>query len=291
MSPALRRALIFTLVILSLAVALAFAGSSNGQQIGEIPIYAICIALAFIINWGVFLHANANKTEKFYDLTGAVTNVSLPLVALALSPVRDARSFLLFALVAIWAGRLGTFLFRRIQAAGHDDRFDAIKVSPPRFFVAWSLQALWGSFSLACALAGITSATRAPIGVVGIIGLIVWLIGFGIEVVADNQKTQFRNDSRNKGKFIKTGLWAWSRHPNYFGEIVLWTGVAIVAIPVLSGAQWFTLVSPIFVVVLLTRISGVPMLEAKADKKWGGQADYEAYKANTPVLIPRPPSS
>jgi steroid 5-alpha reductase family enzyme len=109
--------------------------------------------------------------------------------------------------------------------------------------------------------------------------------------VSDAQKNRFRADPANRGKFIQTGLWAWSRHPNYFGEIVLWIGVAIIALPVLRGWQYLTLISPVFVTLLLTRVSGVPMLERRADEKWGGQEDYEAYKARTPVLIPRPPSS
>ena len=113
-------------------------------------------------------------------------------------------------------------------------------------------------------------------------------LGFAFEAVADSQKSRFRADPANKGRFIHTGLWAWSRHPNYFGEIVLWIGVAIIALPVLRGWQWVTLISPVFVTLLLTRVSGVPMLEKRADEKWGGQEDYEAYKERTPVLVPRP---
>jgi steroid 5-alpha reductase family enzyme len=124
---------------------------------------------------------------------------------------------------------------------------------------------------------------------VTVLGVLVWIAGFGIEAVADRQKSRFRADPANKGRFIRSGLWAWSRHPNYFGEIVLWVGVAIIAVPVLQGWQWVTLISPVFVTLLLTRVSGVPLLEKKADATWGGQPDYEAYKASTPVLVPRPP--
>ena len=120
-----------------------------------------------------------------------------------------------------------------------------------------------------------------------LVGFLVWAVGFAIEVVADSQKSRFSANPDNKGKFIQTGLWSRSRHPNYFGEIMLWIGVAIIALPVLRGWQWVALISPVFVTLLLTRVSGVPLLEKKADKKWGGQADYESYKKRTPELIPR----
>jgi steroid 5-alpha reductase family enzyme len=147
------------------------------------------------------------------------------------------------------------------------------------------------TLSLAAALAAITTELRLPLGVFALIGFLVWVFGFGFEVIADRQKSQFKESPDNEGKFINTGLWSWSRHPNYFGEIVLWIGVALIAFPVLRGWQLITLISPIFIILLLTRISGVPMLETRADEKWGGQDDYESYKANTPVLIPRPPSN
>ena len=115
----------------------------------------------------------------------------------------------------------------------------------------------------------------------------LWAFGFAIEVVADAQKNRFNANPEIKGKFISTGLWSRSRHPNYFGEIVLWVGVTIIALPVLQGWQWIAIISPIFVTLLLTRVSGIPLLEKKADQKWGGQEEYEEYKEKTPVLIPR----
>jgi steroid 5-alpha reductase family enzyme len=142
---------------------------------------------------------------------------------------------------------------------------------------------------LAAALIVITSENRVPLDGFAWAGLLVWIIGFGIEVIADRQKDKFREDPENSGKFIQTGLWSWSRHPNYFGEIVLWVGMMIIALPVLRGWGWVSLISPVFITILLTRISGVPMLEKRADEKWGGQPDYESYKARTSVLVPMPP--
>ena len=90
--------------------------------------------------------------------------------------------------------------------------------------------------------------------------------------------------------FITSGLWSWSRHPNYFGEIVLWSGVAVMAASALSGWQWVTLTSPVFVALLLTRVSGIPLLERRAEARWGHLTEYQRYTAMTPVLLPRPPA-
>lgn len=282
-----RNALVALPIIILIGLGIALAGSQGGASIFGIPLFAFSVGLAFVIQWLVFIPAYLQQSEKFFDITGSLTYISVALIAVLFSPQVDGRSLLLLVLVVIWAGRLGTFLFRRVHKAGKDGRFDEIKTSFFRFLMTWTLQGLWVTFTMAAALAAITTSTRKELGWVALIGFFVWIFGFAFEVVADNQKNRFREDSANKGKFIQTGLWARSRHPNYFGEIVLWIGVAIIVIPVLQGWQWLTMISPIFVTLLLTRVSGVPMLEKRADEKWGGQADYEAYKKNTPVLIPR----
>lgn len=276
-------------LVVLLAAGLAWAGGQGGTTWNGWSVFALAIGWAFLVNLVAFIPAWWQHTEKFFDLMGGVTFISTVLLALVLVPTRDARAGLLGGMVVIWALRLSLFLFGRIHKAGADARFEEIKVSFPRFLLTWMLQGLWGAMTLAAALAAITAPTSTPLDGWALVGFFVWLFGFAFEVRADAQKSRFKADPANRGKFIRSGLWAWSRHPNYFGEIMLWIGVALVAIPTLSGWRWLTLISPLFVILLLTRVSGIPMLEARADEKWGGQPEYEAYKANTPVLIPRKP--
>lgn len=284
-----RNSLVGIVVSIVLGVLIAVAGSDGSSQVGSISVFALCGALAYVVNWIVFVPSNAAQTEQYYDLTGSITYISVVVVAIVLSDDLDARAVVVAAMVLVWALRLGTFLFRRVRRDGRDGRFDSIKVDPLRFFMTWTLQGLWVLLTVACALAIITGAERESFGLLAGIGTAVWLIGFMIEAVADQQKSAFKSDPANEGRFITSGLWAWSRHPNYFGEITLWLGVAIIAVPVLSGWRWVTLISPIFVTVLLTRISGIPMLERRAQKRWGDEPAFQEYTERTSVLIPRPP--
>jgi steroid 5-alpha reductase family enzyme len=274
-------------ILIVIGALVALAGSQGGATLGSVPIFAITVGLAFLIQWLAFIPAYWSQTEKFFDLTGSITYIAVITIALVFSKGMNARSILLWALVIIWAIRLGTFLFRRIRKAGKDDRFDEIKPSFIRFLNVWTIQGLWITFTAAAALVAITTATQKNLDVFAVVGFLVWVFGFAFEVIADTQKSRFNANPENKGKFIQTGLWSRSRHPNYFGEIVLWIGVAIIALPVLHGWQWIAMISPLFVTLLLTRVSGIPLLEKKADQKWGGQEEYETYKKETPVLIPR----
>ena len=250
------------------------------------PSFVALASLSLVIQWLAFLPAYLLQSEKFFDITGSLTYIAVASMALFFSQGLDARSLLLWLLILIWAARLGIFLFLRIHKAGKDDRFDELKTSFFRFLNVWTMQGLWIIFTAAAALVAITSTTKKDLDAFAIVGLLVWIIGFTIEAVADSQKSRFNADPKNKGHFIQTGLWARSRHPNYFGEIVLWIGISIIALPVFQGLQWLSLLSPVFVTLLLTRVSGIPLLEKKAEQKWGGQKDYEDYKARTPRLIP-----
>ena len=132
----------------------------------------------------------------------------------------------------------------------------------------------------------LTSDNQSNINIYDYIGISVWIIGFVIEIISDTQKSKFKNDIQNKDKFINIGLWKISRHPNYVGEITLWIGITIMSVPILSGWSWLGLLSPIFVYIMLKYISGVRILEERADSKWANDKNYEEYKNNTPELFP-----
>lgn len=277
------------LSILLVGSAIAWAGSQNGVEAMGVSLFALCAGLALLLNWLLFLPSYLFQTEHYFDLCGSLTYLALVSCAFLFNPNFDSRSLLLAALVAVWAIRLGTFLFLRVKRAGGDGRFDSLKPRFSRFWMTWSLQALWVFVTLSCALAAMTSTEEVSLGVCALVGSLLWILGFSLEVVADAQKSSFRGHPANRHRFIESGLWAWSRHPNYLGEIALWLGIAIVAFPVLSGWQYATLIAPIFVFILLTRISGVPMLEARGRKKWGMEPAYLDYLNRTPRLILRPP--
>ena len=246
------------------------------------------LLIIYLIQLVVFLISFALKTEHYYDLTGGITYISVILYALnqkQLMGALDLRSMVLGSLILIWAIRLSSFLFLRIKKAGKDRRFDKIKTNFTRFMLAWTLQGFW---VFMCTLPAITAIASEPkemdLFLIG--GTVLWLLGFIVEVVSDQQKSKFNQDPKNKGQFISTGLWSYSRHPNYVGEVLLWAGIAVISFPVLSGIQYVALISPVFTYLLLTRVSGVNLLEASANKKWKGNKDYEAYKEKTPVFFP-----
>jgi len=287
MKKADRSALFVLPILICLGLMIAFAGSQGGTSVAGVPLFALLVAFTFLVQWIAFIPAFILQTEKYFDLTGSVTYITIVTLAVILSGNLDGRSILIWILIVIWAIRLGTFLFSRIQKSGKDDRFDELKPSFIRFLNVWSIQGLWVTFTSTAALVGITSTIRKELDIFALLGFLIWILGFVIEVIADTQKLRFKAVKKNQGQFIHTGLWARSRHPNYLGEILLWCGIAIIILPILNGWQWIALFSPVFVTFLLTKVSGIPLLEKKADKKWGGQKDYEDYKKRTPILIPR----
>jgi len=268
----------------------AWLAGIDGRTIAGVPVLFACALLAFALNWLAWIPAARARTEKYYDLTGAITYLSVIALAVTLSAPLDLRGGVVAAMVCIWALRLGLFLFARVHQAGSDRRFDAIKRDPARFLVVWIMQGLWVVMTAGAALATIAAPERVGVDGWLVAGALLWLAGFTIEVVADAQKRTFRRDPANRDRYIAHGLWAWSRHPNYFGEIVLWTGIALIAVPIVQVWSALVLVSPLFVWLLLTRISGIPLLDAQGKARWGDDPAWQARQRQVPALLPRRPS-
>ena len=281
-----------SILISILMAGLVAIGINQGSvSISGISLIYFCCAFIFLAQWLIFIPSYIFETEHYFDLTGSLTYVSVTLLAILFTVDISLRDVLLALFVWIWAFRLGSFLFIRVKKAGSDGRFDLMKKDFWWFLMTWTIQGLWVFLTLAMALAAITSESKMAIDFFAIVGTLIWIFGFSIEVIADQQKTNFKDDPANKDKFINVGLWSWSRHPNYFGEMVLWIGIALIAFPVLIGWQLVALISPIFVIFLLTKISGVTMLESRGNKKWGDDEEYKNYIKNTSVLIPLPPKN
>ena len=279
--------IIFILLAVGLPLGVATLANPDGLRLAGWPTMSVLALGAFGIQWLAFIPARVLQSERFYDLTGSITYIAVTLVAISVATTPSGAQWLIAIMIFLWAGRLGSFLFRRIHAAGGDQRFDHIKVSSSRFFVAWTLQGAWVVMTSCAALTAILSAEQPPVGAIYVIGAVMWTTGFAIEVIADRQKSRFKEDPGNEDQFINAGLWARSRHPNYFGEILLWAGIAVMAIPYLSGTQWVVMLSPLFVYALLTRLSGIPTLARRGRELWGDDPAYQAYVANTPLLVPR----
>jgi steroid 5-alpha reductase family enzyme len=279
--------IIAIIVSTTIGMSVAFWAGTEGKTYSGLSIFFLCGLWAYMVNWLAYIPAVIAKTEKYYDLTGAFTYITTMGLAVFLAQPLGLRATVAAVLVVIWSLRLGLFLFARVKRDKGDSRFDEIKTNPVRFFLTWTLQASWVVLTAACALAMITATSTKGWDIFATIGLILWVVGFGVEVTADNQKSKFRRNAENKSKFIKTGLWGRSQHPNYFGEILLWIGIAVMALPILTGAAWAALISPFFVTFLLTKVSGVNLLQKAGLKKWGDDPAYMAYRENTPKLIPK----
>ena len=275
--------LLISLVVFLIAISIANATGNS--------LVVEAVLIAFIIQWAAFIPAYAFQTEKFYDLTGTLTYLTVTWYTLYMSSEKftnlNGASIAIVLFISLWAIRLGSFLFSRIHKDGEDKRFRTIKPSATQFFMTWTLQGLWVSLCSMCALTAISSESGVVVNAFYYLGVGLFIYGFYTEVKADNEKSKFRSVPENRDKFITTGLWAKSRHPNYFGEMVLWAAIAVISLPSLSGLQYITLISPIFTYVLLVHVSGVRMLEARGQKKWGHLEEYKTYQKSTPMLFPK----
>ena len=290
-----RQDLRLTSIVVTTAFVIVFlvvrAVENNSIMLNGYSAVMYCAVMCIGMQWLAWIPASIGKTERFYDLAGGLTYlavVGFSLWAGSQSEPPSLRELIISVLVVIWSLRLSFFLYFRIHRTGKDGRFDQLKTSPIRFLVPWTLQGLWVFLTMIVVIVINSQADSAPpLGIWDAVGLFVWVLGFGIETIADQQKTAFNTEPTNQGKWIESGLWSYSRHPNYLGEILLWTGIAFFGISCFTGLERVAWISPIFIYILLTKVSGTPILDKRALEKWGDDPLYQKYRENTPALIPR----
>ena len=281
------------IIILTILIpsSLSLLISDNSISINGYPLLLYCVLISFTIHLIIFIPSAIMKNEKFYDFTGMIAYLSIIIFAIQQKYIQihsiDIYSLVLCLLISIWTLRLGIFLFYRVLKVGEDIRFKDVKNNALKFFVWFSISSLWVSLTTIAAMNVVTSKNYNKDLTLLCIGTIIWIIGFLFEIISDYQKIKFKNNALNKNKFIDSGLWSISRHPNYFGEIILWIGIYIITLPSTSGLEYLGIISPLFVIILLNKVSGINLLESSADKKWGSSKEYQKYKKITPKLIPR----
>jgi steroid 5-alpha reductase family enzyme len=276
-----------TVSILVITFVMCYISSQNMIVFSGLPIIYSLWFLIFIIQIIVFIPSFIFKTEHYYDLTGGITFISTIIISYLVKiqlDQYDITSLLLVLFISVWALRLSSFLFFRVKRSGEDVRFIKIKQSFSQFLMTFTIQGLWVFMCLFPAII-VMSSNQNNFNSFTIVGSILWVVGFLIEIISDYQKAQF--NKVNKGSFISSGLWSRSRHPNYFGEFLLWLGITIISFPYFEGYQYTALISPLFVYLLLNKVSGVNLLENIAEKRWGDNKKYIEYKNRTPVFFPK----
>lgn len=252
----------------------------------------ICAIVTVGIQFAFFLVACTLKFDKVTDFAGGTNFVVLALLTLFLGETYHWRQIMISVFVVLWGLRLSGYLLYRIIKIGEDNRFDDKRSNPLKFAVFWVFQAVW-VFTVSLPVIFINapeSANYDEFTPMDIIGGILFCFGLLIEGISDQQKFSFRNDPENSGKWCQVGLWRFSRHPNYFGEITLWIGIFTVSTSICSGGQWAGILSPVFTAAILLFLSGIPLLEQKSDARYKIKEEYIEYKMKTSPLVLLPTS-
>lgn len=249
----------------------------------------LTLAISLIIQAFFFTFAASLKTDKVTDLSYGLSFIALAFYTLLTSSVFSPLQILVVSLILLWGIRIATYLFVRILKIGRDKRFDGIRENFLKFAQFWTLQGFAVWIIMLPGLILLSSPIDLPITPLSIIGATIAITGLAIETVADWQKFTFKNKPQNKGKFIQSGIWKYSRYPNYFGEMTFWWGIFMVTLPALSGASYLAIIGPGFITYLLIFGTGIPPLEKKQLQKYGKLESFKKYRKNTSLLIPLPP--
>lgn len=246
--------------------------------------------LIFLIQAAFFFFAAVQKTDRYTDLAYGLTFVAVAIYFLFQSHWSSLQ-VVGALMMMVWGVRLASYLFQRILITKVDKRFDEMRSNVFKFAQFWLLQAvsIW-VISLPVVLL-LSQPARSSWMWLSWLGGLIWLIGLSIETLADQQKFAFKSLPQNKDRWTDVGLWQYARHPNYFGEMLCWWGVFVLVLPELSGWQFASVASPLYITSLLLFVSGVPLLEKRYQQKFGQNKQYQQYLKKTRLLVPLPKRS
>ncbi|OQS54700.1 hypothetical protein EHP00_980 [Ecytonucleospora hepatopenaei] len=258
--------------------------------------FLVCLVVTLTMQMVFYILASIFQFDKLTDFAGGTNFIVLAILTLILSKTYSWRQILVTLLVTLWGIRLSGYLLYRILKTGTDKRFDDKRNDPIKFAIFWSFQALW---VLTVSLPVIFVNSPKSNNFINInekftlsdgIGIIIFLTGLIVESLSDFQKYNFRSNPSNSGKWCDVGIWKYSRHPNYFGEICIWIGIFVISTSIQNKIKWVGILSPIFTATILLFLSGIPLLEKSSDKRYGKNPAYIKYKLHTSPLIPLPNS-
>ncbi len=244
------------------------------------------LLLSLGINLLVLLPAYFFRTDKLTDITYSLTFITLMVTAL-ITNTSTSMGILLVLLISLWAVRLGAYLFIRVHRMGRDSRFDEMHNHFFRYAGFWLLQGL-AVFLISIPALFLIENSSQTVHWISLVGVVIFFVGWAMEGLADLQKFRFKQNPANTHRWTDVGLWKRMRHPNYLGEMMVWVGIYLYAFPGLSLAQAaIGLISPLFIIVLLRFVSGIPLLEKSALEKWGSDPAYQQYRKQTGMLFPK----
>jgi len=235
---------------------------------GDIHYLGLCAIVTVAMQLSFFAIAAICKFDKVTDFAGGTNFVILAVLTFVLARTYTPRQITATTLVCVWGIRLSGYLLYRIIVIGEDRRFDDKRENCLRFAGFWTFQAFWVfTVSLTVILINSPVNPNSDFFPLDIVGTVIFILGFLLESVADMQKFNFRQNQANKNRWCDVGVWKWSRHPNYYGEILVWLGTFLLSASVLSGWKWVAVLSPSFIIAILLFLSGIPLLEEKADER------------------------
>jgi len=242
--------------------------------------------LVYMTGW--FLVAQLKGRNDIADVAWGLGFIVAAAVSLLAAGLYPPRGVLVSALVLVWGVRLAVHIRARHRGRGEDRRYRQWREEWGRWFVVRSFFQVFILQGLLLVVVAVpiiyaNGSASVPFGLLDLAGMLVWLTGFGFEALGDWQLLRFLRDPANQGQLMTTGLWRYTRHPNYFGEVTLWWGVWLIVLSVPGG--WLTVIGPLTITLLILKVSGIPMLE----KGYEGRADFAAYKRRTSAFFPLPP--